>query len=138
MKADRIRLLFTVMVLGCAAPSQGPGIEALMTAQEAAWDAGDILGFMETYSDTICFIGSNGRTCGKEAVTNNYLKSYPDRNAMGDLDFTIHEVVPAGPSQAWVTGNWRLDRTVDTLAGGFSLFWVKERDGWRIVRDHTY
>ena len=109
-----------------------------MAAQEAAWDRGDIRGFMRGYAEDICFIGKKGRTCGKEAVTLNYEKNYPDRAAMGDLRFVLHEVVPAGADHAWVTGTWELFRTADTLGGGFSLLWRKDTDGWHIIRDHTY
>jgi hypothetical protein len=57
---------------------------------------------------------------------------------MGDLTFTIIEVVPAGRANAWTTGLWTLRRSDDTLSGGFSLLWALEDDGWRIVRDHSY
>jgi len=113
-------------------------IHKAMAEQELAWDNGDIPGFMQLYSDTICFIGRGSRTCGRKAVTANYLKSYPDQAAMGDLSFGIHEVLLAGNHHAWVTGTWNLFRAADTIGGGFSLLWVKERAGWRIARDHTY
>ncbi|MBL7940923.1 MAG: nuclear transport factor 2 family protein [Flavobacteriales bacterium] len=109
-----------------------------MMDQEQAWDHGDIPAFMQHYSDTICFIGRGSRTCGREAVTANYLKTYPDKGAMGDLSFGIDEILPAGKDHAWVTGTWKLYRATDTVGGGFSLLWAKERAGWRIVRDHTY
>lgn len=113
-------------------------IRAVMSAQEAAWDRGDIPAFMAGYSDTICFIGRHQRTCGREAVTANYQRRYPDQRSMGDLAFGIHEVLMAGDRHAWSTGTWELTRTTDTLGGGFSLLWRKEAAGWRIVRDHTY
>ena len=113
-------------------------IRMVMAQQEVAWDKGDIPGFMEGYADSICFIGRNERTCGKEKVTANYLKSYPDRARMGDLTFELDEVVPAGPVNAWVTGGWTLHRATDTVGGGFSLLWAKGPKGWQIVRDHTY
>ena len=113
-------------------------IRTAMAEQEQAWDQGDIVAFMHYYSDTICFIGHGSRTCGREAVTANYLKTYPDKAAMGDLSFGIDEVLPAGKYHAWVTGMWKLYRTSDTVGGGFSLLWTKEQAGWRIARDHTY
>ncbi len=131
-----------LLLWSCGAPSADPtaepSIREAMAAQEAAWDRGDIRGFMRGYAEDICFIGKKGRTCGKEAVTLNYEKNYPDRAAMGDLRFVLHEVVPAGAGHAWVTGTWELFRTADTLGGGFSLLWRKDTDGWHIIRDHTY
>lgn len=113
-------------------------IRGVMAEQEAAWDRGDIPAFMAGYSDTICFISKKGKTCSKAAVTANYLKTYPDKRIMGDLQFGIHEIVMAGTDNAWLTGTWELYRAADTLGGGFSLLWAKEQVGWRIVRDHTY
>lgn len=113
-------------------------IRAVLIEQEAAWDRGDINGFMSGYANDICFISERGTTCGKAAVTANYQKSYPDKAAMGDLGFTVHEVFGAGEDHAWVAGLWKLTRTADTLDGGFSLLWVRRGDDWRIVRDHSY
>ncbi len=113
-------------------------IATVMDDQEAAWDRGDIDGFMAGYSDTVCFIGSRGRTCGRAAVTANYKRSYPDKAAMGDLSFQTDEVLPLGTDHAWATGRWTLVRATDTLHGGYTLLWVKEQTGWRIARDHSY
>lgn len=113
-------------------------IRQVMAEQETAWDRGDLAGFMDGYDDAVCFIGRKGMTCGRDAVTRNYEQSYPDHAAMGDLRFTIHEVLPAGAGHAWVTGNWELTRAADTLGGGFSLLWKKEGGRWRILRDHSY
>lgn len=131
-------LLLLTACTGAFQPSDEAAIRHVMAQQEQAWDAGDIPAFMEGYADSVCFIGRKGRTCGKEEVTANYLRSYPDKATMGDLAFGITEVVPAGAEHAWATGTWTLYRATDTVGGGFSLLWVKEPSGWRIVRDHTY
>ncbi|HNR56027.1 MAG TPA: nuclear transport factor 2 family protein [Flavobacteriales bacterium] len=134
--------LIVILIHGCGGASEPATDEAairkVMAGQEAAWDRGDLSGFMDGYDDRVCFIGRKGMTCGRDAVTRNYEKSYPDQAAMGDLRFTIHEVLPAGTGHAWVTGNWQLTRTSDTLGGGFSLLWKREKAGWRIIRDHSY
>lgn len=109
-----------------------------MAQQEAAWDRGDIPTYMEGYADDVCFTSGKGSTCGREAVTNNYLRKYPDKAAMGDLTFGIDELLPAGNGHAWLTGTWQLVRSADTLGGGFSLLWKNEGKNWRIVRDHSY
>ena len=130
-----------VLLAGCVEPFQArdeAAIREVMAGQEQAWDRGDIDAFMSGYADDICFIGRKGLTCGKEKVTANYRESYPDRSAMGDLTFGISEVKGAGGGHAWLTGTWQLQRTSDTLAGGFSLLWQKRTEGWRIIRDHSY
>ncbi|MBK7945605.1 MAG: nuclear transport factor 2 family protein [Flavobacteriales bacterium] len=133
-------LILVLCAAGCASvpPFEEQGIREVLADQEAAWDRGDIPAFMAGYADSICFIGSKGRTCGKEEVTRNYQRSYPDQAAMGDLDFTVLEVFPAGAQHAWAAGYWRLKRASDTLNGGFSLLWQKQAEGWRIIRDHSY
>jgi uncharacterized protein (TIGR02246 family) len=131
-----------LLILTACAPDFGPKDEAairqVMAQQEVAWDRGDITGFMEGYADTVCFLSRRGPTCGRDAVTANYRRSYPDAMAMGDLAFNIQEVLPAGGDHAWVTGTWEVHRATDTIGGGFSLLWVRGPQGWRIVRDHTY
>lgn len=139
-------VLYVLLFAACTArhspapftPADDAAIRAVMADQEAAWDRADIDGFMQGYADTVCFLSPRGRTCGRAEVTANYKRSYPDASAMGDLTFGVGEVVPAGAGHAWMTGTWRLTRTNDTLAGAFSLLWVKQGEGWRIARDHTY
>ncbi|MCW5898102.1 MAG: nuclear transport factor 2 family protein [Flavobacteriales bacterium] len=113
-------------------------INAVLANQEAAWDRGDIEGFMQGYVDTVCFVSRGRMTCGREAVTANYRKNYPDGAAMGDLTFGVDEIVPAGGAHAWLTGTWRLERVADTLSGGFALLWAKGPEGWRIARDLSH
>ncbi len=131
-----------LLLLSCGAPplpdeDMAP-IRVALSDQEQAWDRGDIPGFMNAYSDTICFISSRGERCGKEEVAASYQRNYPDKAAMGDLAFEIHEVIPVGRGHAWCTGTWQLYRSADTLGGGFTLLWTLEEQGWRITRDHTY
>jgi len=137
-----LALIAGIAIGGCGRdPDHGSpeaAIRAVMAAQETAWDNGDLVAYMAGYDTSVCFIGRKGRTCGREAVTRNYQESYPDRAAMGDLRFTLSEVLPAGTDHAWVTGAWELVRATDTLDGGFSLLWHKNAEGWRIIRDHSY
>lgn len=140
----RVPLLSALVlpVLSCAQPGftrkDDLSIRQVMSLQEKAWDNGDIPGFMEGYSDSVCFVSKKGITCGKAGVTANYVKSYPDKAAMGDLTFSGLEILGAGSDNAWCTGTWELLRAQDTLGGGFSLLWERTAKGWRILRDHTY
>lgn len=129
------------LLAACSPPfgaTDEQAIRKAMTEQEAAWDRGDIDGFMAAYADTVCFHSPKGITCGSDQVTANYRRAYPDKASMGDLGFGIAEVVPAGGRHAWVSGSWALRRESDTLRGGFALLWVRTAQGWRIARDFTY
>ncbi|HEY0977881.1 MAG TPA: nuclear transport factor 2 family protein [Flavobacteriales bacterium] len=123
------------------AAADAQAIREVMDRQQRDWNEGDILGFMDGYADSVCFLGRKGRTCGRTAVTAQYIRNYPDTTAMGKLTFSDLEVLPAG-NHAWCTGKWQLVRNGkeprDTLGGGFSLYWQRGNKGWRILRDHTY
>ncbi|UTW61449.1 nuclear transport factor 2 family protein [bacterium SCSIO 12741] len=110
-----------------------------MDNQEAAWNEGDLEGFMDAYwkSDSLCFLSKNGKSCGWETVYNNYVKAYPDKEAMGKLEFEIDEMRTIGRLRYFVIGKWTLLRSKDTLGGYFSLVWMKQDGEWVIVFDHT-
>ena len=116
-------------------------IEERMAAQEAAWNAGDLEGFMEPYwqSDSLLFVGSRGPSFGWDTTLANYRKSYPDAAAMGQLTFGVEGIEPAGPHHALMLGSWRLDRTgeFELLSGWFSLVWERRDGDWVIIRDHS-
>jgi uncharacterized protein (TIGR02246 family) len=114
-------------------------ILAVMAAQEKAWNAGDLVGFMKGYweDDSLRFIGKSGITYGWKATLSNYQTSYPDKAAMGKLQFTILQVEAVGKRAAYVTGAWKLIREKDTPAGYFTLLWRKVDGQWVIVADHS-
>jgi ketosteroid isomerase-like protein len=113
-------------------------IVAVMTAQSAAWNRGDIEGFMRGYwnSEKLVFVGSRV-TRGWQPTLDNYKRSYPTREAMGTLTFSELEVTVLSKDAAVVLGSWALQRANDNPKGKFTLIFRKFKDGWRIVHDHT-
>ena len=134
-----------VLVLLCSGcrPDKHPvnvgDIESLMQLQQENWNSGDITGFMGAYwqSDSLVFIGKRGLTYGWNATLRNYEKSYPNKQAMGRLQFENkkHEVM--SDSAVYTIGKWTLFRSSDTLGGHFTLLWRKVNGHWKIVADHT-
>ena len=114
-------------------------IQALLDAQAAAWNRGDIEAFMSGYwkSDKTTFSGANGVFRGWQALLERYRRTYPDRAAMGTLTFSELEITPLAPGAALVLGKWHLERTSGPVGGVFSLVFRKFPEGWRIVHDHT-
>ncbi len=114
-------------------------VEAVMTAQQEAWNRGDIPAFLEGYwrSPELTFSGSNGLTKGWESVLARYQSTYADREAMGKLQFSGLEFRPLGPDAALLLGKWQLERKGGDIGGVFSLVWQRFPEGWRIVHDHT-
>ena len=112
-----------------------------MRAQEKAWSAGDLDGFMEAYwkSDSLLFVGSRGPSLGWQTTLDNYSKSYTSPEEMGTLSFNVLDMEPAGHHHVLMVGSWRLNRTggLDALSGWFSLVWARKGGDWVIIRDHS-
>jgi len=114
-------------------------IRAVLDAQVAAWNRGDVDAFMAGYwkSDATEFVGATGVVRGWQAVLERYKKAYPDRQAMGTLTFSDLEVNLLCPTVALVTGHFHLQREKDQPSGVFTLVFRKFPEGWRIISDHT-
>jgi uncharacterized protein (TIGR02246 family) len=114
-------------------------IRAVLGAQQSAWNRGDVDAFLVGYwhSPELTFSGSSGVARGWDAVLARYKKNYPDRAAMGQLDFSELEFRFLGPDAAFVLGRWHLKREKDEVGGVFTLVWQRFPDGWKIIHDHT-
>lgn len=121
-------------------PSEEEIIMSILEFQREAWNQGNIEQFMEGYwnSEKLSFTGSNGVTRGWTATKANYLKKYPTREAMGQLDFEVIELNLISEESAHMIGKWQLRRTGKENVGGyFTLIWRKIDGRWLIVSDHT-
>lgn len=122
-------------------------IRAVIAAQVAAWNRGDIPAFMQAYEDSpaTTFIGLTLRR-GFRPILERYQKSYTTAAQMGTLTFNDLDVrlLPSSCGQteyAIVTGKFHLERKARGEAtkddGRFSLVWRKGAQGWKIILDHT-
>ena len=114
-------------------------INDVLSAQQSAWNRGDVDAFLVGYwrSPDLTFSGGNGVSRGWDGVLARYKKSYPNHAAMGQLDFSDLEFRFLGPDAALVLGQWHLKRESGDIGGVFTLVWQKFPDGWKIVHDHT-
>jgi uncharacterized protein (TIGR02246 family) len=114
-------------------------ISAVLNEQQEAWNRGDVDAFLVGYwhSPELTFSGSNGVSRGWDGVMARYKKNYPDRAAMGQLDFSELEFRFLGPDAALVLGRWHLKRDKGDIGGVFSLVWQRFPGRWKIVHDHT-
>lgn len=119
--------------------SADAGLRALLTSQAADWNRGDIDGFMRGYwnSPATTFAGTSGVSRGWQTVLDHYHKNYPDRAAMGHLDFSEIEITPLGNDAALILGRWHLNREAGPVGGIFTLVARRFPEGWRIIHDHT-
>ncbi len=114
-------------------------IVIVLTSQQEAWNRGDVDAFLVGYwhSPELTFSGSSGVSRGWDGVLARYKKNYPDRAAMGQLDFSDLEFRFLGADHALVLGRWHLKREKGEIGGVFSLVWQRFPEGWRIIHDHT-
>jgi ketosteroid isomerase-like protein len=122
-----------------AANNAAAEIRAVMTAQVAAWNRGDIDGFMDGYarSAETEFVSGDKITRGWQTVRDNYRKKYDSRDKMGTLKFSEIKVTSLASDLAIVLGRWQLVRRKDKPHGTFTLLFRRITAGWRIVHDHT-
>ena len=135
--------LLLLLFLGChmlyAQSKDETAIRKLLHTQDAAWNRGDIEGFMQGYwkSDSLMFIGKSGVTYGWQKTLENYKKGYPDTAAMGKLHFDYIEIKKLSAEYYFVVGRWHLTRTIGNLDGAFTLLMKKIKGNWVIVKDHS-
>jgi hypothetical protein len=152
MKSLRITasgLLVALALTSCSQPQADvPGdaavvrrdIAKLLATQTAAWNRGDLSGFMRGYwpSDSLVFIGKKGMTYGWQPTLDNYRKNYPNPGAMGQLTFSNLRITPDAPGTAHVVGRWQLARPQEgNLQGHFLLVLRYHKGNWEIVADHS-
>jgi uncharacterized protein (TIGR02246 family) len=115
------------------------GIQQVLDAQAAAWNRGDLEGFMTGYwksADLSFFSDKHER--GWEATLNRYRQRYQgEGREMGTLSFSDTTINVLAPDSAWVRGRWQLVTSKGALSGLFTLIFKKTPEGWRIVHDHT-
>ena len=140
----RALVLVAALIVGPAAGALGAAtaeqeIRAVMKGQVAAWNRGDIDGFMEGYarSDATEFVSGDKLTRGWQTVRDRYRKKYDSREKMGTLTFSDIKITQLGPDAAVVLGRWKLARKSDKPHGIFTLLFRRTPAGWRIVHDHT-
>lgn len=139
--------LVALMLASCAQPPEGAkanaenaaAIRAVLDAQSAAWNRGDIAGYMDGYerSDQTTFVSGDSITHGWQTVLDRYKAHYDTRDKMGTLAFDDIDIKPLSAFYAVATGRWQLTRANDAPHGRFTLIFRKTSAGWRITTDTT-
>lgn len=138
-------LIGVFAVAGCSAEPRldtakaEADIRNVLAVQDAAWNTGNIDGFMQHYlkSDELRFASGGNINRGWQATSDGYRTRYPDRSAMGTLSFTELEVDVLSLNDALVFGRWKLTRENDMPGGLFTLHMKRVEGDWIIVSDHT-
>ena len=111
----------------------------ILNKQEKDWNRGDIDEFMKGYlkSDKLIFSGSSGPIYGWKATLDRYKKTYSDKEKMGKLKFEILNVIALSPKVVQLQGKFNLTRSMGDAFGYFTLNWIKVKNKWYIISDHT-
>jgi ketosteroid isomerase-like protein len=141
LAAVLVLICFSAMAVAQRAPDRKSSIQirAVLDAQAAAWNRGDIAGYMDGYdrSPQTEFVGGDSITRGWQEVFDRYKQRYDSREKMGTLTFSDLEINLVSKDAALVLGRWRLKRANDEPHGTFTLLFRKMKSGWKIVHDHT-
>jgi hypothetical protein len=132
-------LCFALSLTTCGQSKDQNAILKVLDDQNAAWNRGDIDGFMQGYwkSDSLMFVGKTGVTYGWQNTLNNYKKGYPDTAAMGKLIFTNIKVRQLSNKFFFIVGKWYLKRSIGDVSGHYNLLMEKINGKWVIVTDHS-
>ncbi len=114
-------------------------IRAVLDTQTAAWNAGDVAGYMDSYvkDESLRFASGGTITNGWQTTLERYQRRYPDRAAMGKLITEDFEVNVIDADDAIVFGSWELERDADNPGGLYTLHLRKIYGNWVVVSDHT-
>jgi uncharacterized protein (TIGR02246 family) len=142
----RFALLLLVACAGSTAhvktfaPTDRAAIQAVLDAQVAAWNRGDLAAYMDGYAklDDLVFTSGGNVRKGWQTTFDHFHKRYAtDPAAMGKLAFDILQIDPLGADGAVVLGTWVLTNSPSDGKGIFSVVLARRPEGWRVVHDHT-
>ncbi len=121
-------------------PLPSEAIKAVLDAQAAAWNKGDLDGFMAGYRrDKDLFYVSGAKAVrGWDALRDHYKAAYQEPGKeMGTLTFSDVEVEVFTPKAAHAHGRWKVTTKAKESGGWFTLVFREYPEGWRVTYDHT-
>lgn len=136
-----VLFFFSIFICAQQSVSKNDSISIVtkLFKQQDDWNTGDLDAFMKGYLKTehLVFSGSSGPIYGWKATRDRYKKSYSTRQLMGTLDFKILNIISLSDSVAQLQGSFYLKREMEDSRGFFTLTWLKIKDQWFIISDHT-
>lgn len=134
-----------LVLTACAAPhafssADDAAVRGVLTAQQAAWNRGDLDGFMAGYAHDPGLVFTSGGKVrhGWQETYDKYRAKYGGApSTMGHLAFEVLSVQALGADGAIVLGHWQLTDTPVAAGGIFSVALARTPAGWRVVHDHT-
>ena len=114
-------------------------IRAVISAEQIAWNNGDIDAFMEGFwkSDSLQFISARGLSRGWEATRENYIKGFPERSSMGTVSYQILSLTPLAPNIFILTSRYEITQEIGKREGIFTAIFRKVNGKWLAVHYHA-
>jgi ketosteroid isomerase-like protein len=137
-------LLLSLIALSCSGtkqvsnPSAETSIIDLMNQSAKDWNEGNLDAFMSLYDSAATFMMTNGPV-GIAGMKENYQKGFFN-GKMPKQNLRYEEMVvrPLGKNYALLTGKFVLyGNGLNERSGRYSLVFVKRKDGWKILHDHS-
>jgi uncharacterized protein (TIGR02246 family) len=107
-------------------------LEAVISAQCAAWNDADIPGFVEHVHDDVVYVTPAGLLRGKEKLLEAYSGDWRDKG--GELTVALEQVIDHGDAATAVVRYW-LAGSRDDRAGFSLLTFVRTDSGWKLIAD---
>ena len=136
-------LLPVVVVIAAPAAAQtGPQaqITAAMADSAAAWNRGDLPGFMALYAADALFAGGNTLKRDTNEIAAGYAKSFvPGGNARGKLSFEMMAWRTLSPVHQLLVARYTLTPAdgAKPQQGLTTLLFERRKAGWKIISDHS-
>ncbi len=103
-----------------------------------AWNAGNLVHFMDDYALDATFVTAQGLVHGREAIQARYAPRFRAGAVRDSLWFTGLEVRTAGPDAIQAVAWWNLGRGAAVTARGPTSLLLRRVNGrWLIVHDHS-
>ena len=115
-------------------------IRTVLDDQVAAWNKGDLPGFMAGYwsSKDLTFYSGKDKRQGWDETLQRYKMRYQgEGKEMGTLTFAELDIKLLSDDYALVKGRWQVEMKKEKLDGLFTLIVRKTDKGWKIIHDHT-
>ena len=137
-------ILITLLFAAHAAFAQTPGkdekaIRAALEKTAEGWNKGDLNQYLSAYTKEATEMLSTGPAGGVEAIEKTMKEGFwKTGKPLQTLRYENIVVRMLGKKGALVTGKYvlsgagRPDRT-----GWFTTVWLKTKDGWRMIHDHS-
>jgi len=116
-------------------------IRKVMDEQVAAWNHGDLEGYMASYwnSPEVMFYSGATETKGWQETLARYRHNYQGKGkTMGQLTMSNVRIEMLGPDAALVRAVWSLKLPDGSTPHGLTtLIFRRMPEGWRIIHDHS-